>query len=65
MEAAVTAGIDDTAPMKLAILENNTAQGAYEADVDVTVIMNDLEKTQSSNEWSNCIERNAQLTNNR
>ena len=51
LEAAVTAGIDDTAPMKLAILENAIAQGEYEANVDVTIVMNDSERTQSRNEW--------------
>ena len=30
LEAAVTTGIDDAAPMKLAILENEIAQGDYE-----------------------------------
>ena len=51
LEAAVTAGIDDTAPMKLAILENVIAQCEYEANVDVPIVMTDLDNTQSSNEW--------------
>ena len=33
LEAAVTAGIDVAAHMKLAILENEIAQGDYEANV--------------------------------
>ena len=41
MEASVTAGIDDAAPTKLAILENMIAQGEYEANVDVTIVMTD------------------------
>ena len=51
LEEAVTAGIDDAAPMKLAILENDIAQGDYEANVDVPIVMNDSEKTHSRNEW--------------
>ena len=50
LEAAVTAGIDDTAPTKLAILENVIAQGEYEANVDVPIVIIDSEKTQSINE---------------
>ena len=41
LEAAVTAGIDDAAPTKLAILENTTAQGEYEENVDVPIVMTD------------------------
>ena len=51
LEAAVTSGIDDTAPIKLAILENAIVQGEYEANVDVSVVMTDSEKTQYRNEW--------------
>ena len=65
LESAFTAGIDDAAPMKLAILENAIAQGEYEANVDVPAVMNDLEKTQSVNEWRTYRERNAQLTKHR
>ena len=41
LEAAVTASIDDSAPMKLAILENTISQGEYEANVDVPIMMTD------------------------
>ena len=51
MEVAFTAGIDDSAPMKLEILENAIAQGEYESNVDVTIVMNDSEKTHYRNEW--------------
>ena len=44
-------GIGDAAPMKLAILENAIAQGEYEANVGVPVVMTDSENTQSVNEW--------------
>ena len=50
LEAAVTAGIDDAAPTKLAILENAIVQGEYKANVDVPIFMSDSEKTHSSNE---------------
>ena len=65
LEAAVIAGIDYTAPMKLAILENKSAQGDYKTNVDVHIIMTDSEKTQSSNEWQTYRERNVQLTKHR
>ena len=41
MEAAATAVIDDAAPTKLAILENEIAQGDYEVNAEVTIIMTD------------------------
>ena len=61
----VTAGIDDAYPTKLAILENEITEGEYEANVDVPIVMNDSEKTQSINEWRTYRERNAQLTKHR
>ena len=51
--------------MKLAILENTIAQGEYEANVDVTIVMTDSERTQSRNEWRTYRERNAHLTKHR
>ena len=51
LEEAVTAGIDDTAPTKLEILENEITQGDYEQKVEITIIMTNLDKTQSRNEW--------------
>ena len=62
LESAVTPGIDDTSPMKLAMMENKIAQGNYKANLDISIIMNDLDNTQSSNE---CRERNSQLTKHR
>ena len=61
LEAAVTAGIDNAASMKLVMLENEIAQGEYEANVDFPIVMIDLEKTQSINEWRIYRERNSQL----
>ena len=51
--------------MKLAVLENEIAQGDYEANVDVPVIMNESEKTQSRNEWRTYREINYQLKKHR
>ena len=65
LEAEVTAGIDDAAPMNLVILENTIAKGEYESNADVPIIMADSEKTQSINEWRTYGERNAQLTKHR
>ena len=65
LEAAVTAGIDDAAPMKLAILENVIVQVEYKENVDVSIFITDSEKTQSINEWRTYRERNAQLTKHR
>ena len=62
LESAVTPGIDDTSPMKLAMMENKIAQGNYKANLEISIIMNDLDNTQSSNE---CRERNSQLTKHR
>ena len=42
LEAAVTAGIDNADPMKLAVLDNEIAQGDYKVNVDVPIIMTDL-----------------------
>ena len=49
LEAAVTAGIDDADPIKLAILENAIVPGDYETNADVSIVMTELENTQSSN----------------
>ena len=44
LEASVTAVIDDAATMKLVVLDNNIAQGDYEENMDVPIIMTDSEK---------------------
>ena len=49
LEAVVTAGIDDLAPMKQAILQNEIAQGYYKANVWVPIFMTDSEKNRYSN----------------
>ena len=51
LELTVRAGADDEAPMKLAILENQIAQGEFAAGVDVPIELTDSEKTLHTNEW--------------
>ena len=51
--------------MKMDILENAIAQGEYEANVDVPIVMTDSEKTQSRNEWRIYREINNQLKKHR
>ena len=51
--------------MKLAMLENEIAQGDYEKNMDVPIIMTDSEKTQSNNECHNYREINVQLKKHR
>jgi transposase len=65
LEAHVVAGTELGAPMKLAVLRNEIAQGDFEASVDVPVELNDSEKTQHSNAWRTYRERNANLMKHR
>jgi hypothetical protein len=51
LKAAVQAGTDMDAPMKLAILQNEISQGEYAASIEVPVLLTDSEKTQFSNDW--------------
>lgn len=53
-QQAVAAGTNPEAPVKLAILENEIAQGEFEANVDVPIELADSEKTQHSNAWRTC-----------
>jgi hypothetical protein len=48
--------------MKLAILQNEIAQGEFSTNVEVQVELNDSEKTQLSNDWCTFRESNAKLT---
>jgi hypothetical protein len=65
LEAAVAAAIDLEAPMRLAILNNQIAEGEFELNVEVPIEMSDSEKTQYSNEWRTYRERNANLSKHR
>jgi hypothetical protein len=51
LKSAVQAGTDMDAPMKLAILQNEIAQGEFAANIKVPVLLTDSEKTFSSNDW--------------
>ena len=51
--------------MKLAILQNEMAQAAFDANADVPIELTDSEKTQWSNAWRTYRERNAKLIKNR
>jgi hypothetical protein len=61
LEAAVQAGLDMEAPLKLALLKNKIAQGVFSANIEVPIVMNDSQKTQFSNEWRTYRERNDNL----
>jgi hypothetical protein len=41
LEAAVQAGLDMEAPMKLDLLQNESAQGEFSANVEVPILLND------------------------
>ncbi len=64
LEAAVAGG-DPDAPMQLAILENEIAEGNYQQGSEVPIEMTESEKTQHSNEWRTYRERNALLLKHR
>jgi hypothetical protein len=49
LDAAVLAGIDMEAPMKLALLQNEIAQGGFSANIEVPIVLNDSQKTHFSN----------------
>ena len=49
MVAGFTAGINDAAPMKLAILDNEIAQDDYKQNLYFPIIVTYSEKTQSRN----------------
>jgi hypothetical protein len=65
LEAAVQAGLDMEAPVKLALLQNEIAQGEFSANVEVPIVLNDSQKTQFRNEWRNYRERNENLIKHR
>jgi hypothetical protein len=66
LEAAAALGADPDAPMQLAILDNEIAEGNYKQNNEVPIEMSDSEKTQYSNDWrTSSRERNALLTKHR
>jgi hypothetical protein len=50
LETAVQGGLDMEALMKLALLQNDIAQGEFSANVEVPIVLNDSQKTHFSNE---------------
>jgi hypothetical protein len=65
LKAAVQAGTGMDAPMRLAILQNEIAQGKFAASIEVPVVLTDSEKTQFSNDWRTFQERNTNLIKHR
>ena len=65
LEAAVIAAVDQDAPIKLVILDNEIAQGELEMNMEVPIDMTDAEKTHYNNEWRSHRERNALLLKHR
>jgi hypothetical protein len=63
LKAAVQAGTDMDAPMRLAILQNYISQGESAASIEVPVVITDSAKTQFSKDWPNFQERNTNLVN--
>jgi hypothetical protein len=64
LKAAVVVN-DPDAPMKLAILQNEIDQADFLSSNEVSMKLNDSEKTQFSNEWCTFRERNTNLTKHR
>jgi hypothetical protein len=58
LKATVQAGTYMDAPMKLAILQNEIAQGEFSASIEVPVLLTDSEQTKFSNNWRTFQERN-------
>jgi hypothetical protein len=65
LDAVVLAGLDMEAPMKLALLQNEIAQGGLSANIEVPIVLNDSQKTQFSNEWRTYRECNDNLIKHR
>jgi hypothetical protein len=61
----MAAGVDADAPMLLAILENEIEEAAYQATVDLPIILDESEKTENSNAWRTYQERNSRLETQR
>jgi hypothetical protein len=65
LEAAAPLGMDPDAPMQLAILDNEIAEGNYQQNNEVPIKMSNSEKTQYNNDWRTYQERNSLLTKHR
>ncbi len=65
LEAAAALGADPDAPMQLAILDNEIAEGSYKQNNEVPIKMLEKEKMQYSNDWRTYRERKVLLTKHR
>jgi len=65
LDKAAKATDPGDAPMKLALLQNEIAQGDFAANDNVAMVLSDSEKTQFSNDWRTYRERNANLIKHR
>jgi hypothetical protein len=65
LEAAVTAGTDPEAPIKLAILQNEIAEGEFQRHAEVPIELTDSEKSQYKIDWRTYRERNPLLSKHR
>ena len=66
LQADINAGTNDPdAPLKLAMMQNDIAQGDFEAMEPVPMVLTDTEKTSQSNAWRSYRERNASLLKHR
>jgi hypothetical protein len=61
LKASVQAGTNMDAPTKIAILQNEIAQGEFSASIEVPVELTDSKKTQFINDWRTFRERNTNL----
>jgi hypothetical protein len=62
LEAVASLGANPDAPMQLAILDNEIAEGNYKQNNEVPIEMLDSEKPQYSSDWRTYRERNALLS---
>ncbi len=65
LQAAVVAALDPRAPMELAILQNEIADGELELNEPIPIQLTDSEMTQNSNAWRTYRERAASLAKHR
>jgi hypothetical protein len=61
LDKATKATDPGVAPMKLALLQHEIAQGDFAANDNVAIVLSESEKTQFSNDWRTYRERNANL----
>ena len=65
LEALVTAGTDTTAPLQLALLNNEMDDAECKLSTGLPIKLNDMEKTHYDNEWKTHRERKSRLDTQR